>query len=258
MDPDGDAASRLAVDMNIAAAMRDYSPRVLGSGTFADLSGSKVVVITDAGGSVDTVAAEARDRAPDATILVVADPVEPTCHAAYETTVFARERVVGVAVSVHSAAFRVALARELATAVRDVSAVVLGGHGNLVPILSCATVSGMPVRRRVAAERLEEIAQGVKDAAAPLVDAPVPAGAVSAAVLEFVDGIIRDGRRVLPCAALCKGEYGFEEVFVGLPARIGAGGIDEIVEMDLDDDERAGLEESARAVEATMAELRGG
>lgn len=254
MDSDGDRAALLALDLNIAGAMREYAPTVVGGDGFADLSGSDIVVLTTPADTVPGVAEQVRDRAPDSTVLVVADPVEPICHSAYDVTVFARERVVGVAANVHSAAFRLALAQEVGVSARDISAVVLGGHGNLVPVLSCATVAGMPIRRRIPAERLEQIAQGIRDSREALTRDMSPWSAASAAVLEIVDAIVRDQRRVLPCAALCKGEYGFEDVFVGLPVKLGAGGIDEIVEMDLDDDERTGLAESARAVQATHAE----
>ena len=247
VDRDGDRAARLALDLNMSAAIVDHLPTVVGSDSFADLSGSSVVVLTGAGDDVEAAAAEARDRAPDSTIVVVVDPVEPVCHRAYDVALFARERVVGVSAEVHTAAFRLALARELRVSARDISAVVLGGCGKLVPVLSCATVAGMPIRRRIPEERLEQIAQRIRD------DAPAaamtPWSATSAAALEVVDSIVRDQRRVLSCAALCKGEYGFEEVFVGLPVRLGMNGIDEIVEMDLNDGERAGLAEAARAVE---------
>ena len=260
VDSDSDDPASLALDLNIASAMRHYAPTVVGSNDFIDMSGSAIVVLTTPADGVAAAAAEVRDRAPDSTMVVVADPVEPMCHAAYDVTVFARERVVGVASNVHSAAFRLALARELRVSVRDISAVVLGGHGNVVPVLSCATVAGMPIRRRIPEERLEQIAQGIRDSrdALTLSGETSLSSAASAAVLDVVDAIVRDQRRVLPCAALCKGEYGFEEVFVGLPVKLGAGGIDEIVEMDLDDDERRGLAESARAVEEALAQLKAG
>src|SRR5829696_1376172 len=258
VDSDSDDPASLALDLNIASAMRHYAPTVVGSNDFIDMSGSAIVVLTTPADGVAAAAAEVRDRAPDSTMVVVADPVEPMCHAAYDVTVFARERVVGVASNVHSAAFRLALARELRVSVRDISAVVLGGHGNVVPVLSCATVAGMPIRRRIPEERLEQIAQGIRDSRDALSGGSSRSHAASAAVLDVVDAIVRDQRRVLPCAALCKGEYGFEEVFVGLPVKLGAGGIDEIVEMDLDDDERRGLAESARAVEEALAQLKAG
>lgn len=258
VDTDNDHAARLALDLNIAAAMRGYAPTVVASDGFADLSGSAIVVLTTPADRVQAAAVEVRDRAPDSTIVIVADPVEVMCHAAYDVTVFARERVVGVASNVHSAAFRLALAQELRVSARDISAVALGGHGNVVPVLSCATVAGMPIRRRIPEERLEQIAQGIRDSRDALSGGSSRSHAASAAVLDVVDAIVRDQRRVLPCAALCKGEYGFEEVFVGLPVKLGAGGIDEIVEMELDDEELSGLGESARAVEEALAELKAG
>jgi malate dehydrogenase len=256
VDSDADRAARLAADLNLAGAMRNYAPSAIGSDGLVDVSGSEIVVVTPDTDHLGGVAEVVRDRAPNATVVAATDPVEPACHLAYEVTVFARERIVGVAASVHSAAFRVALARELGVSVRDVAAVVLGGQGGLVPVLSCATVAGVPVSRRMSAERLEEIAAGIRDAPDRHPHADSPWVATSAAVLDVADAIVRDQRRVLPCAAQCKGEYGFEEVFVGLPVKLGAGGIREIVELDLDDDERAALRESAKAVEQAVADQK--
>jgi len=252
IDPEEGTAARIALDLNIAAAMDGYAPTVMGAEGFAELSGSDVVVITVDEDLIYAAAAEARDRAPDAVIAVVTDPVEPMCHATYDVALFPRERVVGVAGNQHSAAFRIALASELRVSVRDVSAVVLGGHGTLVPVLSCATVAGVPIRRRISEERLDEIAEQVRSGGAPGVRGLSPWYAASAAIVEVVDAVMLDRHRVLPCAALCKGEYGFEEVFVGLPVKLGLGGIEEIVEMEIDDRERAELAESASAVEQAL------
>lgn len=249
MDRDADRVARLALDLNMSASIVDHLPTVMGSDSFADLSGSSIVVLTGPGDEVEAAAAEARDRAPDSTLVVVADPVEPVCHRAYDVALFARERVVGVSAEVHTATFRLALARELHVSARDISAVVLGGCGKLVPVLSCATVAGMPIRRVIPEERLDQIAQAIRDHAPTVTQTMTPWSAASAAALEVIDSIVHDQLRVLPCAALCKGEYGFEEVFVGLPVKLGTNGIDEIVEMDLNDDERAGLAEAARAAE---------
>lgn len=255
IDSEEGRAAGLAVDMNIAGAIAGYAPAVSGSRSWDDLSGSCVVVLAiDSGDeSVATaaaVAAEVRDRAPDAVVLVSSNPLESVCHAVYDVLQFPRERVIGLSGALHSAALRVLLAAELGVSPRDVDAVVLGGHADtMVPLLSCATVAGVSIRKRIASDRLDQAVARVRDAAGPREAALAPLYAPSAALAEMVDAIVLDHRRVIPCAALCKGEYGFEELFVGLPVKLGAGGIQEIVEMDLDDAERRRLEESAQAVE---------
>jgi malate dehydrogenase len=255
VDSDAKRAARLAVDINVAGAIRDYVPSVVGSGRYEDLGGSEVVVI-----AIDTpddniaegarVAEQVRDRAPDAVVVVVSNPLEAVCHSVYDVLQFPRERVVGLSGALHSAALRMLLAAELRVSPRDIDAVVLGGHADtMVPLLSCATVSGIAIRKRVPTEAIDRAVERVREAAAPREASVAPIYAPAAALAELVDAIALDQRRVFPCAALTKGEYGFEEVFVGLPVKLAAGGIAEIVELDLDDDEREKLAESARAVE---------
>jgi malate dehydrogenase len=251
VDSEEGRAERLAVDINVAASIVDYAPVVRGSSGYEELAGSRVVVLAvDAGADVEDVAAQVRDRAPDAVVFVVSNPIESVCHAAYDVLQFPRERVIGMAGAVHSAALRMLLAVDLGVSPRDVDAVVLGGHADtMVPLLSCATVSGIAVRKRTTRERIDDAVARVREAAAPREAAVAPLYAPSAALAEMVDAVVFDLNRVLPCAALTKGEYGFEEIFMGLPVKLGAGGIKEIVQMDLDDDERRQLDESAKAVE---------
>lgn len=245
----------LGVDINITGAIAGYAPNVVGTDRYEDLSGSDAVVLAFDGDQDNTkiaaeVAAEVRDRAPDSVVLVASNPLEAVCHAVYDVLQFPRERVIGLAGGLHSAGLRMLLAEELGVSPRDVDAVVLGGHADtMVPLLSCATVSGIAVRKKLAAELIDAAVDRVREAAAPREHELAPLYAPSAALAEMVDAVLLDLRRVLPCAALTKGEYGFEEVFVGLPVKLGTGGIKEIVQMDLDDDERRQLAESAKAVE---------
>jgi malate dehydrogenase len=254
LDAEEGRAERLAVDINVASSIVDYAPVVHGTSDHQDLAGSEVVVLAaDAGADVADVAAEVRDRAPGAVVLIVSNPIESVCHAVYDVLEFPRERVIGMAGAVHSAALRMMLAVDLGVSPRDVDAVVLGGHADtMVPLLSCATVSGIAVRKRTTAERIDAAVERVREAAVPREAAAAPLYAPSAAVVEMVDAVVFDLNRVLPCAALTKGEYGFEEIFVGLPVKLGAGGIREIVQMDLDDDERRQLDKSAKAVEGLV------
>ena len=244
-------AAELALDLNVAAAVDEYAPNAVGTQSYEELSGSEVVVLAlDPPDDAEAVAAQVRDRAPDSTVLVLSNPLEPVCHAVYSVLQFPRERVVGLAGAIHSAALRMLLAAELRVSPRDIDAVVLGGHQDtMVPLLSCATVSGIAIRKKVPADRIDAAVRIVREAAGPREDAVAPLYAPSAALAEMVDAIVLDHKRVVPCAALCKGEYGFEEIFMGLPIKLGAGGIEDIVEMDLDDAEREQLARSAEAVQ---------
>jgi malate dehydrogenase len=240
--------------MNVAGAVVDYVPAVRGTDRYEEMSGSDVVVIAFDAGKDNTdvaagIAAEVRDRAPDAVVFVASNPLEAVCHTVYDVLQFPRERVAGAAGALHSAALRMLLAAELRVSPRDVDAVVLGGHADtMVPLLSCATVSGIAIRKRLPQEAIDDVVTRLREAAEPNESAMAPAYAPAAALATMVDAVVLDQNRVFPCVALCKGEYGFEEVFVGLPVKLGAGGIADIVEMDLDDDEHDALSESARAI----------
>lgn len=258
IDTDPHRAGRLGVDINVAGAIANYSPVVVGTDRYEEVSGSDVVVIAIDGGGDNTqvgadLAEEVRDRAPNAVVLVASNPLEGVCHAVYEVLEFPRERVIGLAGGVHSAGLRMLLGKEIGVSPRDVDAVVLGGHADtMVPLLSCATVSGIAIRKKIPQVKIDAAVTKVREAAEPREAEMAGLHAPSAALAEMVDAILLDQKRVVPCAALCKGEYGFEEIFVGLPVKLGTGGIQEIVEMNLDDDERATLAESARAVEALV------
>jgi len=255
VDTDEGRAGRLAVDINVAAAITGYSPVVVGTGRYEELSGSDVVVIAIDSRDDNTdvaaeLAAEVRDRAPGAVVIVASNPLEAVCHAVYDVLEFPRERVMGLCGAVHSAGLRMLLASELDVSPRDIDAVVLGGHADtMVPLLSCATVAGIAIRKKIPQETIDDAVRKVREAAEPRGAEFGAFHAPSAALAEMVDAILLDQKRVVPCAALTKGEYDFEEIFVGLPVKLGAGGIEEIVQMNLDDDERRQLAESAKAVE---------
>jgi malate dehydrogenase len=260
IDSEAERAARLAVDINVAGAISDYVPAVVGTDRYEELGGSGVVVIaidTEEGNAEvgASIAEQVRDRAPDAVVVVVSNPLEPVCHAVYDVLRFPRERVVGLCGALHSAALRMLLAAEMQVSPRDIDAVVLGGHADtMVPLVSCATVSGIAIRKRIPAEAIDRAVERVREAASPREASVAPVYAPAAALVRMVDAIALDQNRVFPCAALTKGEYGFEEVFVGLPVKLGAGGIADIVELNLDDDERERLAESARKVEDLVGE----
>ena len=257
-----------ALDLNQAAPVVGYEPRLVGTNGYDETSGSEIVVITSGlprkpGMSRDDLLAanreivagvtrEVADRSPDSIIICVTNPLDAMCHVALDTSEFPRQRVVGMAGILDSARFRAFLAWELGVSARDVTGFVLGGHGDtMVPITSYTNVAGVPVSQKIPAERLEAIVQRTRDGGAEVVKLLKSGSAFyapAAAVAEMVDSILYDQKRVLPCAALCQGEYGIDDLFVGVPVKLGKDGVEEIVEIELSDEERADLHRSAEAV----------
>ena len=265
-----------ALDLNQSGPVVGYEPNMVGTNGYEETAGSEIVVITSGfprqpGMSRDDllaknkeivgrVASEVKDRSPDAIVIVVTNPLDAMCHVAFDTTQFPRQRVIGMAGILDSARFRTFLAWELGVSVRDVTGFVLGGHGDtMVPVVSYTNVAGVPIRQKIADDRLEEIVQRTRDGGAEVVKLLqkgsafyAPAGAVA----EMVDSIVFDQKRVLPCAALGQGEFGIDGLFVGVPLRLGAEGVEEIVEIDLDDAEREQLGKSADAVRELVEALK--
>jgi len=257
-----------ALDMNQSGPVVGYEPNLIGTGDYEDSAGSDIFVITSGlarqpGMSRDdllaknkeivgSVAREAADRSPDAILIVVTNPLDAMCHVAYDATKFPRQRVIGMAGVLDSARFRTFLSWELGVSAQDINGFVLGGHGDtMVPVASYTTVGGVPVEQRIASDRLEEIIQRTRDGGAEVVKLLEKGSAFyapAAGVAEMVDSIVLDQKRVLPCAALCEGEYGIDGLFMGVPVRLGAEGIEEIVEIELEDSEREALGKSADAV----------
>jgi malate dehydrogenase len=265
-----------ALDLNQSGPVVGYEPNIVGTNGYEETSGSDIVVITSGfprqpGMSRDDllaknkeivggVAGEVKDRSPDAIVIVVTNPLDAMCHVAYDASQFPRERVIGMAGVLDSARFRTFLAWELGVSVRDVTGFVLGGHGDtMVPVVSYTNVAGVPVRQKIADDRLEEIVQRTRDGGAEVVKLLQKGSAFyapAAAVAEMVDSIVFDQKRVLPCAALCQGEFDIDGLFVGVPCRLGADGIEQIVEIELEDDERAELAKSASAVQELVEALK--
>jgi malate dehydrogenase len=257
-----------ALDLNQAGPVVGYEPNLLGTNGYDETSGSSIVVITSGlprkpGMSrddllaanreiVEGVTREVADRSPDAIIICVTNPLDAMCHVALDTSEFPRQRVVGMAGILDSARFRTFLAWELGVSARDVTGFVLGGHGDtMVPIVSYTNVAGVPVTQKIESGRLEEIVQRARDGGAEVVKLLKSGSAFyapAAAVAEMIDSIVLDQKRILPCAALCNGEFGIDGLFVGVPVKLGKDGVEEIVEIELSDSERSDLHRSADAV----------
>jgi malate dehydrogenase len=266
-----------ALDLNQSAPMEGYEPNLVGSNGYEETAGSHIVVITSGlprqpGMSRDdllaknkeivaSVAAQVAERSPDAVVIVVTNPLDAMCHAAYEVLGFPRHRVVGMAGILDSGRFRTFIAWELGVSVREVTGFVLGGHGDsMVPVVSYTNVAGVPIRQRLADYRIEEIVERTRAGGAEIVNLLQSGSAFyapSAAVAEMVDAIVYDQKRVLPCAALCEGEYGIDGLFAGVPVRLGAGGAEQVLEIDLEDPEREALERSAATVRELVDAMAG-
>jgi malate dehydrogenase len=264
-----------ALDLNQTGPIVGFEPNMVGTNGYEETSGSDIVVITSGfprqpGMSRDDllqknkeivggVAKQVAERSPDAIVIVVTNPLDAMCHVAYDELGFPRERVIGMAGILDSARFRTFLAWELGVSVRDVTGFVLGGHGDtMVPVVSYTNVAGVPVRQKISDDRLEEIVQRTRDGGAEVVKLLQKGSAFyapSAAAVEMVDAIVLDQKRILPCAALCEGEYGVDGLFVGVPIRLGAEGVEEILEIDLDDKEKEELKKSAGAVQELVDAL---
>src|SRR5256885_9904333 len=265
-----------ALDLNQAGPVVGYEPNITGTNGYEETSGSEIVVITSGlprkpGMSrddllaankeiVESVTREVSERSPDAIIIAVTNPLDAMCHVALEVSGFPRQRVVGMAGILDSARFRTFLAWELGVSARDVNGFLVGGHGDtMVPVVSYSNVAGIPIRQKLSDSKIEEIVQRTRDGGAEvgkLLQKGSAFYAPSAAVAEMVDSIVFDQKRVLPCAALCQGEFGIDDLFVGVPCRLGAEGLEEIVEIELEDEEQEQLAKSADAVKELVEAMQ--
>ena len=210
-------------------------------------------------GIVGSVVRQAAAVSPDAIIVVVTNPLDAMCHVALTASGFPPERVVGMAGVLDSARFRSFISDELQVSVRDIRGFVLGGHGDtMVPLPRYSTVGGVPITELMSAERIEALVERTRNGGAEVV-ALLKTGsayyAPAASVVEMIEAILRDRRRVLPCAAYLRGEYGIDGLFVGVPVVLGNGGVEKVIEIALTDDERAAFHRSADSVRELLAKL---
>ncbi len=263
-----------ALDINEMGALLGYEPNVVGTNGYEESAGSAVVVVTagvprSPGMSRDDlvttnerivkdVTEQVVAASPDAILIVVSNPLDAMCHVAKNVSGRPRECVIGMAGILDTARFRTFIAWETGSSVKDVTALVLGGHGDqMVPVVSAATIGGVPLRRLVTAARIQELVERTAKGGGEIVELLGTSAwyAPGAAAAQMVDAIMLDEKRVLPCTAYLQGEYGIDDLYMGVPARLGAAGLEEIVELELDADERDALERSAAAVREVVAVL---
>jgi len=209
---------------------------------------------------VKSVTEQVVKHSPNAILVLVTNPLDAMCTVAHHVSKFPKNRVIGMAGVLDSARFRTFIARELNVSVENVTAVVLGGHGDtMVPITRLSNVSGIPLSELIPADRLAAIVDRTRNGGAEIVKHLKTGSAYyapSASAVEMVESIIKDKKKILPCAALLEGEYGINGLFVGVPVKIGANGIEKIYEIKLNDEEKAALKKSAGAVQELVDVLK--
>ncbi|HEX9067656.1 MAG TPA: malate dehydrogenase [Ktedonobacterales bacterium] len=257
-----------ALDILESGPVLGFDSMVTGTNGYAETEGSDIVVITSGiarkpgmtrddlvktnQGIVAEVSAEVAKHSPHAIIICVANPLDAMAQLVKHTTKFPRERVIGMAGVLDTARFRTFIAQELGVSVRDVQAFVLGGHGDtMIPLARLSTVAGVPVPELIPAARLAEIVDRAANGGAEIVKLLKTGSAYyapSASVLQMIDSIVLDKKMIMPCSVYLDGEYGINGLFVGVPIKLGAKGLEEIMKLELNADELAALHKSAAAV----------
>ncbi|HKA10623.1 MAG TPA: malate dehydrogenase [Candidatus Dormibacteraeota bacterium] len=266
-----------ALDITEAGPVYGYDSMVTGSNGYEETAGSDLVVITSGVARkpnmsrddllkinaeiVREVTERVKAASPEAILIVVSNPLDAMVTLAHRVSGFSKQRVIGMAGVLDTARYRTFIAMELGVSVEDVHGFVLGGHGDtMVPLPRYTTVAGIPINQLLPADRIEAIADRARNGGAEIVNLLKTGSAYyapSASVVDMVDSILLDKKRVLPCAALLEGEYGIDGIFVGVPCVLGAAGLEKVLEIELNDQERGALHRSADAVrelwEATQA-----
>ncbi len=256
-----------SLDMLESAPVEGFDARMIGSNSYEEAAGSDLVVIT-AGvprkpgmsrddlvatneGIVGDVVRKLLPGCPNAILIVISNPLDAMCEVARRVSGFPRERVFGMAGILDSARMRWFLAEALGVSVESTQAFVLGGHGDtMVPLTRYSTVGGVPVTELLPKEKLDAIVKRTRDGGIEIVNFLKTSAwyAPASAAVEMVDAVIRDKKKILPCAAYLQGEYGMKDIYLGVPVKVGAGGVEQIIEVGLTAEEKAALEKSAGAV----------
>jgi malate dehydrogenase len=258
-----------------SAPIEVYDSRIIGSNSYEESRDSDIVIITAGiarkpgmsrddllntnAGIVKSVAEQVKATSPRAVIIVVSNPLDVMCYVAMKASGFPRERVIGMAGVLDTARYRAFLAEAMDVSVRDIQAMVLGGHGDtMVPLISYTSVSGIPVTQLLAKDKLDAIVDRTRNGGAEIVKHLKTGSAYyapSAGAVQMAEAIVNDQRRILPCAAWLQGEYGMKDLFLGVPCKLGKKGLEKVIEVELTKDERAALEKSAEAVREPMRAL---
>jgi malate dehydrogenase len=259
-----------------SAPIEGFDTRITGSNGYDGTVGSDIVVVTAGiarkpgmsrddllntnAGIVKQVSENIRDTSPDAIIIMVSNPLDVMAYVAKEVTKFPRERVLGMAGVLDTARYRSFIALELDVSVRDIQAMVLGGHGDtMVPLIAYTSVSGIPVTQLIPIEKLRAIVDRTRNGGAEIVKFLKTGSAYyapSSAAVQMCEAIVHDQKRILPCAAWLEGEYGMSGLFLGVPCKLGRNGLEQIIEVELTPEEKAQLAHSAEAVREPMGAVK--
>ncbi len=258
-----------------SAPIEGFDSRVYGVNDYSRSEGSDIFIVTAGiarkpgmsrddllktnAGIVRAVCSEIKRVAPDAVVIMVSNPLDIMAQVALETTGFPRERVIGMAGVLDTARYRSFIALELDVSIEDIQALVLGGHGDtMVPLASYTSVSGIPLAQLLPQDRIDALVARTRKGGGEIV-AHLKTGsayyAPAAAAVQMAEAIVKDKRRILPCAAWLQGEYGMSDLYLGVPCLLGEGGLKKIIEVELSDEEQAALAKSADAVRSTVAAL---
>jgi malate dehydrogenase len=258
-----------------SAPIEGFDSRVIGTNGYDETAGSDIVIITAGiarkpgmsrddllntnAGIVKSVSEQIARTSPNAIIIVVSNPLDVMCYVAKKVSGFPRERVIGMAGVLDTGRYRAFLAEALDVSVRDIQAMVLGGHGDtMVPLISYTTVSGIPVTQLLDRKTIDEIVDRTRNGGAEIVKYLKTGSAYyapSSGAVQMAEAIVNDQKRVLPCAAWLEGEYGMSGLFLGVPVKLGRGGMEKILEVELTSKERVDLGKSAEAVREPMSKL---
>lgn len=264
-----------ALDMLESGPVEGFDSKVIGANDYEPARGSDIVVITAGvprkpgmsredllainADIMKKVCLEVKDKCPNAIVIVVSNPLDIMTYVAWKVTGFPKERVMGMAGVLDTARYRTFLAEAIGVSVEDIQAMVLGGHGDdMVPLVDYTTVSGIPVRQFLDDATLAKIVQRARDGGAEIVKLLKTGSAYyapSASAVQMVEAIVKDKKRILPCAVYANNQYGLSDVFVGLPAKLGAKGVEQIIEVPLSDADKAALHKSTAVVKENIAKL---
>ena len=258
-----------ALDLNEAAPVEKHDSHLTGTNSYEETAGSDIVIITAGiprkpgmsrddlistnAGIVKSVTQEVASRSPEAVLIIVSNPLDAMCHVAFDASGFPKERVIGMAGVLDSARFRTFISMELDVSVENTHAFVLGGHGDtMVPLPRYSTVAGIPITELMSQDRIDALVDRTRNGGAEIVGLLKTGSAYYApasAAVEMAESILKDKKKILPCAAYLQGEYGQQELFIGVPVKLGAKGIEDIIEINLTDEEKQALQKSADAVQ---------
>ena len=258
-----------SLDLVQAAAIEKHDSHLTGTNGYDETADSDIVIITAGiprkpgmsrddlistnAGIVRSVTQEVASRSPGAIIIVVSNPLDAMCHVAYDTCGFPKQRVIGMAGVLDSARFRAFISMELNVSVENTHAFVLGGHGDtMVPLPRYSTVAGIPITELLAKDRIDALVERTRNGGAEIVGLLKTGSAYYApasAAVEMAESILKDKKKILPCAAYLQGEYGIQDLFIGVPVKLGSKGAEDIIEITLTAEEQQALQKSAGAVQ---------